>query len=76
MQIQPLAAHRAESLIGIRGQQVAAIQAAAGASAVKKNLPPPSPPFTDFRYEEPGKVRVQTHALIQSCSTNFFPSLS
>ncbi|HXY07126.1 MAG TPA: PQQ-dependent sugar dehydrogenase [Terriglobales bacterium] len=30
------------------------------AHAAKLNAPPPDPPFTDFRYEEPGKVRKIT----------------
>jgi glucose/arabinose dehydrogenase/cytochrome c5 len=34
-------------------------QAVAG-SASDLKLPPPTPPFTDFRYEEPGKVRKIT----------------
>lgn len=34
----------------------------AGASTAKFNAPPPTPPFTDFRYEEPGKVRKITVA--------------
>ena len=28
--------------------------------AVKLNAPPPKPPFTDFRYEKPGKIRKIT----------------
>jgi glucose/arabinose dehydrogenase/cytochrome c5 len=35
---------------------------AAAASTAKFNAPPPTPPFTDFRYEEPGKVRKITVA--------------
>jgi glucose/arabinose dehydrogenase len=29
-------------------------------TASKLNAPPPTPPFTDFRYEEPGKIRKIT----------------
>jgi glucose/arabinose dehydrogenase len=35
---------------------------AASATTSKLNLPAPNPPFTDFRYEEPGKVRKITMA--------------
>src|SRR6202166_4169361 len=31
--------------------------APANVKPVKTNAPPPPPPFTDFRYEQPGKVR-------------------
>ena len=31
-------------------------------STVSTNAPPPTPPFTDFRYEEPGKIRKITLA--------------
>jgi glucose/arabinose dehydrogenase/mono/diheme cytochrome c family protein len=40
----------------------AAGNGAAAASTEKFNAPPPTPPFTDFRYEEPGKVRKITVA--------------
>ncbi|HEX2918789.1 MAG TPA: PQQ-dependent sugar dehydrogenase [Edaphobacter sp.] len=36
--------------------------AAAESSTAKFNAPPPTPPFTDFRYEEPGKTRKITVA--------------
>lgn len=36
--------------------------AAAESSTAKFNAPPPTPPFTDFRYEEPGKSRKITVA--------------
>jgi glucose/arabinose dehydrogenase/mono/diheme cytochrome c family protein len=36
--------------------------AAAESSTAKFNEPPPTPPFTDFRYEEPGKTRKITVA--------------
>jgi len=35
-------------------------QEAAPLAAVKLNTPPPTPPFTDFRYEQPGQVRKFT----------------
>src|SRR5216683_2780482 len=35
-------------------------QEAAPLAAVKLNAPPPTPPFTDFRYEKPGQVRKFT----------------
>jgi glucose/arabinose dehydrogenase len=34
--------------------------ASANTKPVKTNAPPPQPPFTDFRFEEPGKVRKIT----------------
>jgi glucose/arabinose dehydrogenase len=34
--------------------------ASANAKPVKTNAPPPQPPYTDFRFEEPGKVRKIT----------------
>ncbi len=34
--------------------------APASMRAVKTNAPPPQPPFTDFRFEEPGKIRKIT----------------
>jgi glucose/arabinose dehydrogenase len=37
-------------------------QSAASKSTAKLNLPAPKPPFTDFRYEEPGKTRKITVA--------------
>ena len=33
---------------------------AAPMAAVKLNAPPPTPPFTDFRYEKPGEIRKIT----------------
>jgi glucose/arabinose dehydrogenase len=30
---------------------------AAAPNAVKSNAPPPTPPFTDYRFEEPGQIR-------------------
>ena len=41
---------------------VAGSGAAAASSTAKFNAPPPTPPFTDFRYEEPGKTRKITVA--------------
>src|SRR5882762_11353102 len=35
-------------------------QEAAPLTAVKLNVPPPTPPFSDFRYEKPGQVRKIT----------------
>ena len=35
-------------------------QEAAPPVAVKLNAPPPTPPFTDFRYEKPGQIRKFT----------------
>jgi glucose/arabinose dehydrogenase/mono/diheme cytochrome c family protein len=32
----------------------------ASSSTTRLNVPPPTPPFTDFRYEEPGKIRKIT----------------
>ena len=32
----------------------------ASVTPVKTNAPPPQPPFTDFRYEQPGKIRKIT----------------
>jgi glucose/arabinose dehydrogenase/mono/diheme cytochrome c family protein len=37
-----------------------AVMHLASSSATRLNLPPPTPPFTDFRYEEPGKSRKIT----------------
>ncbi|MGA9965302.1 MAG: PQQ-dependent sugar dehydrogenase [Terriglobales bacterium] len=34
--------------------------ASANAKPVKTNAPPPQPPYTDFRFEDPGKVRKIT----------------
>jgi glucose/arabinose dehydrogenase len=34
--------------------------ASANTKPVKTNAPPPQPPFTDFRFEEPGKIRKIT----------------
>ena len=36
--------------------------ASANTKPVKTNAPPPQPPYTDFRFEEPGKVRKITSA--------------
>jgi glucose/arabinose dehydrogenase len=47
----------------MKGGTSTAISATAPAeagAAVKTNAPPPKAPFTDFRYEEPGKVRKIT----------------
>ena len=41
-----------------RSQAASRIRSACGRR--KLNAPPPSPPFTDFRYEKPGKIRKIT----------------
>src|SRR6202140_200195 len=37
-----------------------AVSASPELKSVKTNAPPPQPPYTDFRYEQPGKVRKIT----------------
>ncbi|HEV2116868.1 MAG TPA: PQQ-dependent sugar dehydrogenase [Terriglobales bacterium] len=48
--------------LGLPATREAASQPAAPAAAMTSTLkdPPPKPPFTDFRYEQPGKVRKIT----------------
>jgi glucose/arabinose dehydrogenase len=45
--------------LGSHGQKPAVVAKAETAPG-KLNTPPPTPPFTDFRFEEPGKVRKIT----------------
>lgn len=48
--------------LGLPATREAAIRPAAPAAAMTSTIkdPPPKPPFTDFRYEQPGKVRKIT----------------
>ena len=48
--------------LGLPATREAAVRPAAPAAAMTSTLkdPPPKPPFTDFRYEQPGKVRKIT----------------
>jgi glucose/arabinose dehydrogenase len=56
--------------LGSHGQKPAVIAKAETASG-KLNAPPPTPPFTDFRFEEPGKVRkITAQDLPQPFATN------
>jgi glucose/arabinose dehydrogenase len=48
--------------MNLPGGAAAMAAPAASTTTSKLNLPAPKPPFTDFRYEEPGKVRKITVA--------------
>jgi glucose/arabinose dehydrogenase len=48
--------------LGTRREGQSATQNTNAPTAVSTNAPPPTPPFTDFRYEEPGKIRRITLA--------------
>jgi glucose/arabinose dehydrogenase len=48
--------------LNLSSREAAAAAEPATAASTKLNLPAPPPPFTDFRYEKPGKIRKITVA--------------
>ena len=60
--VKYISASNGKPLAPVAGAGAGATAAASPASSAKFDAPAPTPPFTDFRYEEPGKVRKVTVA--------------